>query len=52
MAESITQFRLCGNEWRYCNGLCAQCPLTKIEYSTTTDTCTSEERGVQEWLLL
>ena len=44
MAESVTQFRLCGNKWRYCNGLCAQCPLTKIEYSTTTDTRTPKER--------
>lgn len=30
------EIRLCGNEWRYCNGICAQCPLMKIEYSTTT----------------
>lgn len=45
MAESVTQFRLCGNEWRYCNGLCDQCLLAKTEYSTTTDTRTPKERG-------
>ena len=38
MSEGITQFRLCGGEWRYCNGLCAQCPLTKTYYSTSATT--------------
>lgn len=42
MVESITQFRLCGNDWRYCNGLCLQCPLSKVTYSTTS---TLKEKG-------
>lgn len=38
MSEGITQFRLCGNTWRYCNGLCGQCSLTKTYYSTSATT--------------
>lgn len=45
MAEGVTQFRLCGTEWRYCNGLCSQCPLAKTEYFTTTDTRTPQKEG-------
>ena len=37
--------RRCGNEWRLCNGRCAQCPLTKIEYST--ETRTRQKEGVK-----
>ena len=37
--------RLCGTEWRYCNSVCAECSLAKVEYSATT-THTPKERGV------
>lgn len=35
---NVERFRKCGNDWRYCDGRCNQCPLTKMEYSTTTST--------------
>ena len=38
MAERQDRFCKCGNEWRYCDGVCSQCYLWKIFYSTTTDT--------------
>ena len=29
------RLRKCGNEWRYCNGVCSICPLTNKYYSTS-----------------
>ena len=46
--DGVTRFRLCGNEWRYCNGLCSQCPLTKIYYSTSSDAPPPKERGASK----
>jgi len=31
--------RQCGNTWRYCNGICKECAMAKISYSTKTE-CT------------
>ena len=44
MDESVTNFRRCGDDWRYCNGLCLQCPLSKTINSTTVDKSIVEER--------
>lgn len=35
--HSKKEERMCGGEWRYCDGICAHCSLPKMCFSTTTE---------------
>lgn len=36
MNEEYKEFRLCGNTWKYCNGMCCLCSF--FNYITTSKT--------------